>query len=144
MRRAFAPSLRRACALLASGGLLSGCVLPLPEYGDGSTPYLSSDAIGTLVVGKTTRAEVVMQFGQPDLRRDGDRFIDYYWDVVVGWWGLGHGAAGDIRRTRMLCLEFGDEGVLVKKQFINPGILRWRRIECRAADAGAGGGPGAP
>jgi hypothetical protein len=103
--------------------LISGCVLPLPEHSIGNEPYYGYEEIKKLVVGKTTRADVLLEIGTPAIRAEDDRIFVYQWVVIVGWWGIGYGAAGDIRKGRQLCLEFGDQGLLVGKQVMRPWIL---------------------
>lgn len=131
--------MRRAHAVLAGAALLSGCVLPLPEYSDGKTPFITSGSVEKLSIGKASRTEVVMLLGAPSARRHEDRVLEYNWDVIVGFWGLGLGAVADITRVHRLCLEFDDHGVLTQRHLRTPGILGSNAPPCSSIAADAQG-----
>lgn len=134
--------LRAMSRALASAGVaaagclpLPGCVLlPLPEHGDGSTPFITADTIEQLAAGRASRADAVMLLGEPSWRGPEDRMLEYHWTANVGFFGVGGygapGAGGMISKPRRLCLEFDDAGVLRAKRFHRPGIFGKSAISC--------------
>jgi hypothetical protein len=62
---------------LAALGTVSCVVIPMPTASRGEIPPHQREA---LKVGETTRAEVVMLYGVPELRLDGDRVLVYRWN----------------------------------------------------------------
>lgn len=97
--------------------LLAGCiVVPLPEHallrGRGS---ISEKDIAFFGVGETTREDVLLQLGEPDLVLSQERSMVYYWQVSHGYFfvgGYGSGAAGPIAKDYLLMLEFDHAGYL--------------------------------
>ncbi|HDR13975.1 MAG TPA: hypothetical protein ENN79_00530 [Desulfobacteraceae bacterium] len=110
----------RRCFLLPaclSVACLSGClVIPTPEHalleGHGKIEQVDT---GFLEQRKTTREEILLRFGEPDLSTDNDRILAYHWTVVHGYWfvsGYTTAAGGPIPKDYFFVLEFDDEGLL--------------------------------
>jgi hypothetical protein len=121
------------CLALASGALLSGCLLPLPDHGDGETQLIAADAVEKLVIGKTSRTDVLMLLGDPSWRGPEDRQLEYAWEAVVGYFGIGYGyggTGGAIKKPRRLCLAFDDKDVLAAKHLLQPGIFGKKGVSC--------------
>jgi uncharacterized lipoprotein YajG len=99
--------------------LLAGCiVVPLPEHtllgGRGS---ISEKDRAFLEAGKTTREDVLLQLGEPDLVLSQERSMVYYWQVSHGYFfvgGPGSSAAGPIAKDYLLMLEFDHAGCLAR------------------------------
>lgn len=119
--RSALPGIERVLIAVAGSLLLAGCVIPLPEHG-GWSGAISTDAFNKLVPGTTSRAEVLLALGEPSQRISEDRAFAYRWSRIVGIWG-GGGYAGDIERSRRICLEFDGNGILTRKDLFKPGIL---------------------
>ncbi len=125
-----------ACIFLA---VFAGCIvipIPTPEHGllEGRGEIAESD-ISFLKEGETTREEVVLRFGEPDLVLHDQRILVYHWEVVHGYVyvavGGPGGAAGDeepIPKTYLIMLEFDEKGRL--KRFERSGSI-WRGAETR-------------
>lgn len=146
MRRLLELSSRRSaiCAAVIGVLLLSGCiVLPLPEHGDGKTPWIPREAVEKLAVGKSSRTDVVMLLGEPGWRTPDDGAFEYWWNAIVGLVGIGGvgapGVVGDITRPRRLCLLFDGNGTLAGKQYVQPGILQGKEASCAARSDGSAG-----
>jgi hypothetical protein len=124
-----------ACIVLAA---FAGCiVIPTPEHGllKGRGKIDESD-IAFLEEGKTTREDVLLRFGEPDVVMGDQRILVYHWEVSKGYWllvaggpyGAGGVAGGDIPKNYLFMLEFDEEGRL--KRFERSGSL-WSKAQYR-------------
>jgi hypothetical protein len=134
------PWVRRLYMLLACLILVSapGCVIiPLPEHGllYGRGKIEEAD-IAFLKIGETSREDVVLRFGQPDVILFDQRILAYSWAVSVGYWavaGGGNAAVGAFPKHYLLMLEFNDEGRLRRaemasswlRQNLHKEALKW-------------------
>jgi hypothetical protein len=78
----------RAAVLLAALSLPGCLVLPVPtpEHGLVSgTGIVSEEETRLLEPGRTTRADVLLHFGQPALSRCQEQVLVYHWAVAHGW-----------------------------------------------------------
>lgn len=118
------------CLLL---GFLTGCVIiPTPEHTllEGRGKIEESDMV-FLENAKTTREEVLLRFGEPDLVLDKDRILVYHWAVSHGYWFVGAyytGAGGPIPKDYLFMLEFDEEGML--KRYDRSGRI-WASAQAR-------------
>jgi hypothetical protein len=97
-------------------GLFGCIVIPTPEHAlfEGRGEIGESD-IAFLSAGRTTREDVLLQFGEPDLVLNDQRIIIYHWSVSHGYWLIGggySGYAGPIPKDYLFMLEFDGEGRL--------------------------------
>ena len=70
----------RIAIALAAAALAAGCIIvPTPPIPVDGIPQQRIDA---LEPGVTTRADVLMAFGDPTLRLEDDRYFAYDWGVV--------------------------------------------------------------
>lgn len=102
---------------------LQGCVvlpIPTPEQGliAGHGEITEVDAVG-LEVGKTTREEVLLRFGEPSATLQDDRVFLYHWATARGVWFMiilyappPPGPVAPIPKDYLLLLEFDDSGRL--------------------------------
>ncbi len=91
-----------------TGDLLSGRGRILPEYASPLEP------------GQTTREDVLLRLGEPDVVLDGGSVFIYQWTEVRGFVAFGgHGTAVaiPIPGHRDLRLEFDAQGRLIRKTF---------------------------
>jgi len=68
---------------------------------------------------KTTREDILLRFGEPDLNIENGRVLAYHWAVVHGYWfvgGAGGAAAGAIPKSYFLVIEFDDDGLLKRSE----------------------------
>ena len=118
------------CAFLC---VFAGClIIPTPEHTllEGRGKIDESDMV-FLENGKTTREEVLLRFGEPDLILDHDRVLVYHWEVSHGYWFVGAyytGAGGPIPKEYLFILEFDDKGFL--KRFERTGSI-WTSAQAR-------------
>jgi hypothetical protein len=113
---------------------LSGCCMfiPMPEHGltSGHGEITEADT-GFLEVGKTTREEILLRFGEPSCSlNDGSIFVyDWsvvkaYWFVAVGYYFSGHWADGFMDKEYQVVLEFDEQGLLKRHERMAPGRFR--------------------
>jgi hypothetical protein len=107
-----------AALLLAATGCI---IIPLPEMDSGDTrSNISKQTPGLFTPGKTTRMDVVLALGEPDLVTPDERKLAYRREKIVGIWILAAGntaTGGNIETDRYLVAEFDAAGVLNKIEF---------------------------
>ena len=72
-------------------GVFAGClIIPTPKHTllEGRGKIEESDMV-FLENARTTREEVLLRFGEPDLILDHDRVLAYHWAVSHGYWFVG-------------------------------------------------------
>ena len=114
-----------ACVILI---VFAGCaIIPTPEHGliEGRGKINKSD-ITFLTVGKTTKEDVLLRFGEPDMVLHDQRIMIYHWKVINGYWIVagpcpGCGDLGPISKDYSVMLEFDEQGRL--KRFERGGSL---------------------
>jgi hypothetical protein len=105
--------------------LIGSCLyVPTHEHGDSMIP---DEAMNFLVPGKTTRADVLLRFGDPIQRLEEDRYFIYHWETVIGYMIYGGGYHGDVtadENLHYLCLEFSPDGLLYRWKHFEEGYLQ--------------------
>lgn len=136
---------RRAVVAALCGALVvaAGCVIvPVPTSPVRDIP---PEQRGELRLGETARRDILMRYGAPDMRLEGDRILVYHWDrtraaVILVTLGM---AAIPIYDLEALFLEFDERGKLLRTGM----ALAWRKktIAEQAQEwARSGSGPPAP
>jgi hypothetical protein len=98
--------------------LCSGCIIiPTAEHGrDFPTRVrIEKKTLDLIVPGKTTRKEVLIQLGEPDVVMKKEQIFAYYWTLTAGYFivGAGYGGgAAPIGRTHIVLVEFDDRGIV--------------------------------
>jgi hypothetical protein len=96
-----------AVAALSSGG----CVFPLPAMPERDIPPEHREA---LKAQGTSRREVLMRYGEPEIRLDGDRIFAYRWDRVRGGVMLLPLQGFPIKDVEAFFLEFDKAGKVIR------------------------------
>ncbi len=115
--------------LVITMAVISSCVyIPTPEHLLLSErAVISNKAIKSLEPGKTTRAEVLLLFGDPTSRYDQDRFFVYSWRLIHGYfiWAIAPGAGDVLPTTNLhyLCFEFTTDNLLRRFKHFKGGSL---------------------
>lgn len=102
--------------------LCSGCIaIPTDFYGYGTRRNVSEETEAKLVVGATTKEDVLLALGQPDLVMSNGATFIYKWEKIKGI-GISLvplpnalGAPVDFQKDFQLRLKFDENGVLVEK-----------------------------
>lgn len=111
-----------ACVAL----LVSACVLPLPPFGtrpnnDDHRAGLTDPAAARLTKAVSTRVDVLLALGEPDLCTADERRFAYVREIVwVTLLMLTPGGIGavDASRHRAVVLDFDERGVLSNWRFV--------------------------
>lgn len=102
----------RKVACLGLAALCSeGCVFPLPTMPERDIPPEHREA---LKAQGATRKEVLMRYGEPEIRLDGDRIFAYRWDRVRGVVMLLPISGFPIKDVEALFLEFDKAGKVIR------------------------------
>jgi len=99
--------------------LIYGCYIPTHEHGKGIIP---EEVMNFLVPGKTTRADVLLKFGDPMQRIEKDRYFIYHWKIIDGYWAIGSTAVPS-EEINYLCLEFTPDDLLKRWKHFEGGYL---------------------
>lgn len=90
----------------------SACiVIPTPEHRIQGRVPCDSEKTTFMVRDTTSKEEVLLNLGEPDLVLNHERIFVYRWEMVAAYFavgGYGAGAAGPIQRTNFLIIEFDD------------------------------------
>lgn len=108
------PRVLLVLALVLLGTL--GCIEPgvAPE----KVQELRTGSLDFLVVGRTTREEVLVRFGTPSARFEGDRILTYDFVLVLGRWVKVGGPTGTVGQDACLVLVFDAGGVLTRQSLV--------------------------
>jgi len=102
--------------------LCSGCIaIPTDFYGYGTRRNVSEETEAKLVVGVTTKEDVLLALGQPDLVMSDSVTFIYTWEKIKGV-GISLvplpnalGAPIDFQKDFQLRLKFDENDILVEK-----------------------------
>lgn len=112
--------------------LVAGCIIlpiPTPEHGgEGVLPESDEELVKILQSSKTTRADIILQWGPPTEQLEDERFIVYEWKRVRGYIVIltqGGSTGKPWAADHYLCLEFTPENRLkqyksFERQHLNP------------------------
>jgi hypothetical protein len=99
---------------------VDGCiVVPTPPHG--GYGIITSESVHFLEPGKTTRAEVLLRFGNPNLFAD-PVFFAYRWQRTHAIAGT-IGGSGEIKRNHYLALEFTPDNRVKRFKLIEPWLV---------------------
>lgn len=100
-------------ALLVMVGT-SGCiVIPVDFSARGSRQNVDESTAAGFQPGVTTREEVLLQLGEPDVVSGDQRSLGYAWSRIKFVWVVGSyggGAAGNVAKRSFLRLDFDESG----------------------------------
>ncbi len=99
MKIRFIPGACRLVFGLGSGAgvalLLSGClIIPVDYYRTGSRHNLNTKTPEKLQEGTTTKEDVFLLLGEPDVAYGDGQSLRYYWRKMKGFWAVAVGATG--------------------------------------------------
>jgi outer membrane protein assembly factor BamE (lipoprotein component of BamABCDE complex) len=116
------------CLIFAIHALIAGCPFPLLRgYTESSRENLGTEITERMVVGVTTREEVLLLLGEPDGAGPNDSWLAYgsaYGEGGVGFLfcGLGGGCAGvggEKREYQRLIVVFDELGLMTNAEFVS-------------------------
>jgi len=121
--------IKRCFPFLASFFLVAlvGCVvIPTQEHLIEGRGKIDESDIAFLTVSKTTREDVLLRFGEPDLILNDQRIMIYHWIVSHGYWLTGGGysaVGGPISNDYLFMLEFDEEDRLKRFERSGRGVI---------------------
>lgn len=121
----------RTLLIICFATLLNACVLtPTNLYNSESRRSVSVNDVDGLVVGRTTRQQVLLRFGTPDGRAGDESQFSYHWSKkkfyslgILGAGGHGGGISLEYDKDYALRLNFDDDGVLTSSKLTNKGDM---------------------
>lgn len=94
----------------------SACmVIPTPEHRIAGRVPCDDEKTTFIVKETTSKEEVLLKLGEPDLVLNQERIFVYRWEMVAAYFivgGYGGGAAGPIQRPHFLIIEFNDRNIV--------------------------------
>jgi hypothetical protein len=91
----------------------SACiVIPTPEHRIQGRVPCDDEKTTFMVKDTTSKEEVLLKLGEPDLVLNHERIFVYRWEMVAAYFfvgGYGAGTGGPIQRTSFLIIEFDDK-----------------------------------
>lgn len=98
----------------------SACiVIPTPEHRLGGRVPCDEEKTAFLVKDTTSKEEVLLKLGEPDLVLSRERIFVYRWEMVAAYFAVGAyggGAVGPIQRTHFLIIEFNDKNIVSRHE----------------------------
>ena len=99
-------------------------VIPIPRdsHPEGTRQNITQDLVDSLVPGQTTKEEVLLKLGEPDVVSKGGSRFAYHWFKIKAsiFWAIGgyYGGKGDItdiRREYIFSVTFDETGLVLEK-----------------------------
>lgn len=113
----------RLCMPFASLLVLTACIyIPTPEHGlVTGRAMIREDVIQQLKlgVGKLTREDVLLKFGDPNRRMNDDEIFCYGWERRQAWVLMPYDY-GEVGKVHWLCMQFDSKTKLVRIAHIEP------------------------
>jgi hypothetical protein len=100
--------------------LLPACIIiPTPQHYVGGRFDIDYATIDSVKPGTTSKEDVLLRLGEPDLVIKNERVLGYRWQkaqayLIAG--GPGAGGGGPIMTTYLLLLEFDENNVLLRAE----------------------------
>jgi hypothetical protein len=94
-------------------------VIPTPEHRIAGRVPCDDEKTTFMVKETTSKEEVLLKLGEPDLVMNQERIFVYRWEMVAAYFfvgGYGAGAAGPIPRPHFLIIEFNDKNVVSRHE----------------------------
>jgi hypothetical protein len=92
-------------------------VIPTPEHRIAGRVPCDDEKTAFMVKETTSKEEVLLKLGEPDLVLNQERLFVYRWEMVAAYFfvgGYGAGAAGPIQRPHFLLIEFDDKNIVAR------------------------------
>ena len=111
----------RLCLLLPFFALfLPACIIiPTPQHYVGGRFDIDYVTIDSVKPGTTSKEDVLLRLGEPDLVVKNERVLGYRWQKAQAYLfagGPGAGAGAPIMTTYLLLLEFNEKDVLLRAE----------------------------
>jgi len=98
----------------------SACiVIPTPEHRDHGRVPCDDEKTTCMVKDTTSKEEVLLKLGEPDLVLNKERTFVYRWEMVAAYFFVGGyyaATGGPIQRPHFLIFEFDDKNIVVRHE----------------------------
>jgi hypothetical protein len=98
----------------------SACmVIPTPEHRIAGRVPCDDEKTTFMVKETTSKEEVLLKLGEPDLVLNQEKIFVYRWEMVAAYFivgGYGAGAIGPIQRPHFLIIEFNDKNIIIRHE----------------------------
>ncbi len=94
-------------------------VIPTPEHRLGGRVPCDDEKTAFIVKDTTSKEEVLLKLGEPDLVLNQERIFVYRWEMVAAYFfvgGYGAGTGGPIQRPHFLIIEFNDKNMISRHE----------------------------
>lgn len=94
-------------------------VIPTPEHRIQGRVPCDDDKTAFIVKDTTSKEDVLLKLGEPDLVLNHERIFVYRWEMVAAYFfvgGYGAGAGGPIQRPNFLIIEFNDRNTVSRHE----------------------------
>jgi hypothetical protein len=113
--------LMRLSSIIACASLCASCIVVPVNYTEyGNRKNLSKETIDKIVVGVTTKEDVLLDLGEPDFISMDETCLEYSWSKAKLLWlaAAGYNAiGGTVARDYKLTIMFDERNVVVDKHF---------------------------
>ena len=112
--------------LLFSVFLFVGCPIPTIPHGNGVV--LDNDTFESFQPGEATRADILLNFGEPRYRHEDDQYLIYEWRMTYGYVIIASPAGAlppiPVSWPHYLCLELGPDSYIVRREHLIGSLFR--------------------
>jgi len=94
-------------------------IIPTPEHRIAGRVPCDEEKTTFIMKETTSKEEVLLKLGEPDLVLNQERIFVYRWEMVAAYFivgGYGAGAAGPIQRPHFLIIEFNDRNFVSRHE----------------------------
>ena len=94
-------------------------IIPTPEHRDHGRVPCDDEKTTSLVKDTTSKEEVLLKLGEPDLVLDREKIFVYRWEMVAAYFFVGGyyaAAGGPIHRSHFLIIEFDDRNIVARHE----------------------------
>ena len=107
-----------------AGMICSGCaIVPTDYHAPGSRIRINKETQQIITPGKTTKEEVFLMLGEPDIVFSDGLYVKYRWTKVKALWGFvigggysATGASGYIETDYELIIKFDEQNVVSDRE----------------------------
>ena len=94
-------------------------IIPTPEHRIAGRVPCDEEKTTFIMKETTSKEEVLLKLGEPDLVLNQERIFVYRWEMVAAYFfvgGYGAGAMGPISRPHFLIIEFDDKNIISRHE----------------------------
>lgn len=117
--------LRLLIGAAATATVCTGCIAFPTDFHDfDSRENIEDVGLDSIIVGETSKEEMFLRLGEPDVVLDERRVYEYHWEKIKGIFIVGGGysaAGGAWTKKSRLVIEFDDQGLVMDRRIVADG-----------------------